>query len=184
MARARDTQRQKVYNAENFLQRRGPRYETVAEMQVYVDKLVASAWFRRRWPRTAGGGIEVRDGRGRSRACATTDWAQRIIKMPRWSRSKSVVLHEVAHHCADEAHGVRDVAAHGWQFAATLLELVTHEMGVEAGKGLKESYKAKKVRHKAPRKRRPLTEAEKAVLRDRMAVARAAKAAKVDSVKA
>lgn len=182
MARARDTQRSRLYASENFLQSRGPRYETVDEMQAYVDRLLRSAWFKRRWPRTAGGGIEVRDGRGRSRACATTDWAQRIIKMPRWSRSQAVVLHEIAHHCTDEAHGVRDVAAHGWQFAATLLELVTHEMGAEAGQDLRASYKAKNVRHKAPRKRKPLTDEQRAVLRERMAVARAAKAAKVHSV--
>jgi hypothetical protein len=105
-----------------------------------------------------------------------------VIKMPLWSRSKAVIIHEIAHHCSDEAHGTRDVAAHGWQFAATLLELVTHEMGADIGTELKASYKAKKVRHKAPRQRAPITDEQRAVLIERMAVARAARAAKVQSM--
>ena len=178
MIRARDSQRQKLYNAERFLQDFGPRYETVPEIQAYVDHLLSSAWFRRRWPRTARKGIAVHDGRGRSRAVAETIWGVNVIKMPLWSRSKSIIIHEIAHHCSDEAHGLRDVAAHGWQFAGTLLELVTHEMGAEIGSELKESYKEGKVRYKAPRQRKPLTPQQRDVLVQRMATARLAKEAK------
>lgn len=178
MSRARDSQRQRVYDAEKFLQDVGPRMETVAEIQAYVDHLLSSAWFRRRWPRVARKGIEVRDGRGRRRAVAETIWGVNLIRMPAWSRSKAVILHEVAHHCTDEAHGLRDVAAHGWQFAGTLLELVTHEMDDVYGMHLKDRYKAEKVRFKAPRRRKPLTEEQRAVLVQRMAIARAAKEAK------
>jgi putative metallohydrolase (TIGR04338 family) len=182
MGRARDSQRSKVYRAEGFLQKKGPRYETVAEMQAYVDKLTQSAWFRRRWPRLARNGIEVRDGRGRRIACAQTSWGRAIIKMPLWSRSEAVILHEVAHHCTDEGYGTAmDIPWHGWQFASTLHELVAHKMGKEIGDDLKKSFRECKVKFRAPRKKRPLTDVEKEVLRERMAVARAAKAAKVDS---
>jgi len=180
MERARDSQRSKVYRSERFLQVGGNRYETVSEMQAYVDKLVQSAWFRRRWPTLTRNGIEVRDGRGRRIACAERSWGRLIIRMPMWSRSEAVILHEVAHHCSDEAHGTMGVAAHGWQFASTLHELVAHKMGKEKGDALKKSFRENKVKFRAPRKSRPLTEAEKDVLRQRMVVARAAKASGVD----
>jgi Spy/CpxP family protein refolding chaperone len=99
-----------------------------------------------------------------------------LIKMPTWSRSKAVIIHEIAHHCADEAYGVSDVAAHGWQFAATFLELATHELGAESGDALKKSFKEHRVRYRAPRQRKPLTPEQRAVLVERMAAARDAKA--------
>ncbi len=184
VARARDSQRQKVYSAESFLHGGSAweRFETVAEMQAFVDDVLGSAWFRRRWPQVARRGIEVRDGRGRGRACAQVIWGTLVIKMPVWSRSRAIVLHEISHHCADEVHGITDVAAHGWQFAATLLELVAHEMGAMWGDELKKSYKARKVRYKAPRSRKPLTEEQRAVLVERLARARAVSAERIQSM--
>ncbi|MEZ5848208.1 MAG: hypothetical protein R3C70_15780 [Geminicoccaceae bacterium] len=44
---------------------------------------------------------EVTDGRGRRHACGS----RAVIKLPRWARTKAVVLHECAHGLAADAHG-------------------------------------------------------------------------------
>ena len=171
-----------MYRAERLIWKHGEKFQTVGEMQVYVDKVMSSAWFKRRWPYVARGGITVLDGRGRRSACAQDLWGVGMaIKMPTWSRSEPVILHEIAHHCADEIHG-SNAPGHGWGFTSTFLELITHEMGPDVGDELKQSFKEHNVRFRAPRAKRKLTEEQREVLRERMAVARAAKAARLDSV--
>ena len=49
---------------------------------------------------------EVTDGRGRRHACGS----RQTIKLPRWARTRPVVLHECAHGLADDKHGPRFVA--------------------------------------------------------------------------
>lgn len=48
---------------------------------------------------------EVTDGRGRRHACGSRE----VIKLPRWSRTRPVVLHECAHGLAADKHGPRFV---------------------------------------------------------------------------
>lgn len=55
----------------------------------------------------------VTDGRGRRHACGSRE----VIKLPRWARTRAVVLHECAHGMADDQHGPRFVAIY-----AALLE--------------------------------------------------------------
>lgn len=50
----------------------------------------------------------VTDGRGRRHACGSRE----VIKLPRWSRTTAIVLHECAHGMADDQHGPRFVAAY------------------------------------------------------------------------
>jgi hypothetical protein len=51
---------------------------------------------------------EVGDGRGRRHACGSRD----TIRLPRWARTRAVVLHECAHGMADDQHGPQFVAAY------------------------------------------------------------------------
>ncbi|MEZ5825290.1 MAG: hypothetical protein R3C97_11295 [Geminicoccaceae bacterium] len=44
---------------------------------------------------------DVTDGRGRRHACGSRE----VIKLPRWARTRAVVLHECAHGLAADAHG-------------------------------------------------------------------------------
>jgi len=164
---ARDSQRSKVYTAEGAIRGMGETLPQVDDMQAYVDRLVKYAWFRRRYP--AVNKINVRDGRGQRNAIAK--WGN-IIAMPKWSRREPIVLHEVAHHCTDSVYGKRGVAAHGWQFAATFLELVRYAMGEEAAKALRASYREHKVRYAEPRKGKTLTEAQRKEAVDRLTAAR------------
>lgn len=173
MPRERDSQRQKLYNAEDFLRTEGKKMPTVPEIEAYVQDLVSSAWFRKRYPSLAHTGIKVGDGRRRSTACAS--WLRRQISMPKWSRVESIVLHEVAHLCTNEIHGTL-VASHGWQFASILVELVQHQMGKRAADGLKESFRNHRVRYTAPRKRQStMTPEERQKRSERLSAAREAR---------
>lgn len=159
----RDTQRQKLYRAEEVLRRDGApgaeRFGSVTEMQAFVDKLVTYAWWKRAFPYDRH--ITVKDGRGRRSACG--DPVFREISMPTWSRTKAVLLHEVAHVVAP-----RDVAWHGWEFAEVYLKLVQHCLGADEAKALKASFKQHHVRYTKPRAKRELTHQERALLRTRM----------------
>ncbi len=50
----------------------------------------------------------VTDGRGRRHACGSRE----AIKLPRWARTRAVVLHECAHGLARDMHGPEFVAAY------------------------------------------------------------------------
>lgn len=51
---------------------------------------------------------EVTDGRGRRHACGS----RAVIKLPRWARTRPVVLHECAHGLAPDKHGPRFMAVY------------------------------------------------------------------------
>ena len=51
---------------------------------------------------------KVEDGRGRRHAAGS----RAAIKLPRWARTRAVVLHECAHGMADDQHGPGFVAAY------------------------------------------------------------------------
>lgn len=179
----RDSQRQKLYDAERAaLDVKGltmKRWETVPEMQAYVNKLLDSAWFKRHWPRKGGSEgiwlgangfvfapkVEVRDGRGHRRAT----YGGGVIQMPKWARKEWVMLHELAHYVTPQR------PAHGWQFAANYLLLVQHQLGKEAADALRAKFKFFRVRYTKPRAKRPMTEEQKQVLRERLVKARAAR---------
>ena len=169
----RDSQRQKVYDSEDVL---GPvewpgqeHFVTVSEMQSYVDRLIASAWFQRRWKIRA---VEVRDGRGR-RSAASNDRGG-YITMPVGMRYEEVVLHEIAHQIVGRTIGHRNVQAHGREFCQVLLELVGHKLGADAKRALKSEFQRRKVKHTKARK--PMGAEQRAAAAERLAVARAAKA--------
>ena len=144
MARPRDRQRQKIYTAEHGVT--GSKlFKTVAEMQAFVDKLLAEAWTRRRFGNRK---IEVRDGRGRSRAGGSPNgW----ITLPLWARTSLTICHELAH-----ALGTHGEEAHGPEFTRRLLELVSHVMGDQAGATLRQRYVELRVKIGPPLKLRDL----------------------------
>lgn len=99
-ARPRDFQRARVYRWERVC----VHSDTAPAMsldecralveQVYVDRERPGR--RRSWsPPT------VTDGRGRRHAGGSRE----VIKLPRWSRRRTIVLHECAHGLSDDGHG-------------------------------------------------------------------------------
>lgn len=144
MSAPRDTQRSKVYAAENVVYPKSPEGLTVAEVQEFVTKVVRSSWWADRYPT---GLVAVNDGRGRRSACAI---GRVEISIPRWARSRHVVLHELAHIAMTRLHGSR-VADHGWEFCSAELALVRRFIGVAAHDALRDSFRAHGVRYTAPR---------------------------------
>jgi putative metallohydrolase (TIGR04338 family) len=182
--RPRDNQRQKLYNAENLVfnlgkdPRAGRHLQTIDEIQAYLDKLVDSAWFKRRWgagvySNRHGRSYRIGDGRGARRATG----GMFTLTYPRWSRHEAIVLHELAHHIVERMHGSNREPWHGWVFASIFLELIEHQLGKETADQLKAAMRSKNVRFTKPRKRAPLSEERKAELREQLARARAARAA-------
>lgn len=179
MKRERDSQRSKVYAAERAsIQGMGRRGMTIEECQEYVNRVTHTKWFVGRWG--TGWRVKVKHGRNGGTAYGGS-WGYMTLGV--WARCEPVILHELAHHIVTDTYG-EYVAWHGWQFAETFLALVKHHMGAEAADALKAAYKEHNVKFRKPRKRKPLTEEQKEVLRKRLAVARAAKAAGVHSKEA
>lgn len=170
----RDSQRSKLYAAEreafvDHMQKIELDQCVEIVERVFTSKRVKDAydpfWTRR---------TIVDDGRGCRRAIS---FGGRIT-LPKWSRMKWVVLHEMAHEIRAFRRKDRFVAeaAHGWQYTATYLDLVMWFMGSEAHDKLKAAFRKHKVKFSKPRTGRVLSAEEKQVLRDRLAAARAAKA--------
>jgi len=148
---ASDPQRARVYEAEQLLARlvdRRDEYPLAAafgsrvavpddrkfgdleSVQRYVDGVLALAWVRRTAPDRAAVPVRVRARRGAARA--EYDFATHVIAVPphrvggRWAMRELVVLHELAHHLADEP-------GHGPAFVGRLLDLIDGMVGAEAG---------------------------------------------------
>ncbi len=148
----RDSQRAKVYDAENLVHRifdrsaefpvvevAGSRltlpverhFATLESVQAYVDAVLAAAVVRARWPR-ADLSVAVRERNGQQQ----TDY-QRLtatLAVPlhagnrAWALRELVVLHELAHHLAD----ADDEEAHGPAFTERLIALTGEIVGEEA----------------------------------------------------
>ncbi|MEH3139413.1 MAG: TIGR04338 family metallohydrolase [Mycobacterium kyogaense] len=147
---SRDTQRAKVYAAEQFVRTMfdraaerntrvvdffgtqltlppEARFASVESVQAYVDDVLSLPAVRAAWP--DAGALRVRSRRG-----ATAAHFERIddvatIAVPdngsRWALRELVVLHEIAHHLCDVE------PAHGPEFVATLRDLAAAVMGPE-----------------------------------------------------
>jgi putative metallohydrolase (TIGR04338 family) len=150
MTKPRDSQRSRVYTSDYALHEITPRLETIAEINAFVAAVLNKAPIQRRYGDHLKGTITVHDGRGRRAACGGRDY----IKMPAWSRSQALVLHEVAHVIIQRRHGDR-VAAHGREFCAVYLDLVRFGIGVEAHDALKGFFQANRVRFRPKRGAEP-----------------------------
>lgn len=138
----RDSQKQKLYDAEGMTkwkinpQNLNPRFNSIEEIQRFVNKLTSSAWFKRRWGDRNIIVVELNRG--------YTAYARfSSIHLPRWAWNSTVVLHEVAHIATGHNRG----PSHGRFFARTFLELVGHILGPEVRKILKEEYKKYRVKY-------------------------------------
>lgn len=163
-----DSQRSRLYAAEMVIRDDGFKFETVEQMQAYVDKLTASAWWTRRYRRRH---IIVKPGFGHRRATGSA-WG--VVQMPIWARCEAVLLHEVSHvvTCGDDS-----VPYHGREFAQAYLELVSHKMGKECASKLKASFQSHKVRFRKKRAAGSMSDEQRAAAIERLRIARETKAA-------
>ncbi|MTD13822.1 TIGR04338 family metallohydrolase [Nakamurella sp. YIM 132087] len=150
-ASTRDSQRSRVYDAQHLVQRlldrsadhpvvevAGSRitlpverhFGAVADVQAYLDRVLALGWVRSTWPRAALP-VGVRERAGHTQA--HYEFAGATIALPpyragsAWALRELVVLHELAHHLTGPGP-----AHHGEEFLACYLELVDALIGTEA----------------------------------------------------
>jgi putative metallohydrolase (TIGR04338 family) len=151
MPEIRDAQRGLVYDAEHLVHRLldrsaefpvielagsritlpvERRFASLDAVQHYLDRVRALPSVARRWPRAALP-VTARERQGQGRAHYERPVA--VIAVPgvthgsQWALRELVVLHELAHHLADDAE-----PAHGGAFVARLVELAEIVMGAEA----------------------------------------------------
>jgi putative metallohydrolase (TIGR04338 family) len=147
----RDTQRSLVYDAEHLVHRlldrsadfpvidvAGSRLTLPVErrfaaldgVQRYLDRVLHLPAVAQRWPRAAVP-VTARERRGSSRA--HYERAGAVVAVPgatagsQWALRELVLLHELAHHLADDVE-----PAHGGAFVERMVELVDVVMGPEA----------------------------------------------------
>lgn len=142
MSRPRDFQRARLYRAETLAwgtallalqpnRRRTPwALPTVKDCQAVVNHITESLGVLP---------IEVRDGRSRKTAAARR--SERAIFLPRWSRTRPVIMHEVAHILRAD-----NTPAHGAEFARCYLDLVSWFVGDNEAAVLEMAFENGKVR--------------------------------------
>jgi putative metallohydrolase (TIGR04338 family) len=163
---ARDSQRSKVYAAEEFVRtlfdraaEHGSgaveffgtrltlppegRFGSVAAVQRYIADVLAHPAVSARWP--CPGPLTVRSRRAATAAHYENHDGTGVIAVPvhvraDWAMRELVVLHEVAHHLC------RAEPAHGPEFVATFGELAGLVMGPEVGHVLRVVYEKEGVR--------------------------------------
>ena len=137
MKTIRDSQRSKVYCAENVIS--GKRFDDIKELREYVKRICNSSF----WKKLNGyPSVLVQDGRRRRKACAYDRYS---ISMPVWARSEAVTLHELAHTLVN--FNKKPVADHGREFVKMFLKLVHHYMGKEEYILLRDSFKEHNVKY-------------------------------------
>jgi putative metallohydrolase (TIGR04338 family) len=163
---ARDSQRSKVYAAEDFVRtlfdraaEHGSRavdffgtqltlppegrFGSVASVQRYVDDVLALPAVRQRWPGVSP--LKVRARRAATAAHYESGDGTGVIAVPdrdtaNWALRELVVLHEVAHHLCEAE------PPHGPGFVATICTLTELVMGPELGHVLRVVYAKEGVR--------------------------------------
>jgi hypothetical protein len=120
-ARARDFQRQRLYDWENarfaaIIDSRAPKLD-MGECAALV-RIACRAFKLHALP-------QVTDGRGARRASGSP----RRVKLPKWARSPHVVLHETAH--AITRYHLPRSSAHGAEFCGMYAELLARFCGYQ-----------------------------------------------------
>ncbi|MGE2814835.1 TIGR04338 family metallohydrolase [Mycobacterium heidelbergense] len=156
----RDSQRSKVYAAEEFVRtlfdraaEHGSsvveffgtqltlppeaRFGSVASVQRYVDEVLALPSVRQRWSEVSP--LRVRTRRAATAAHYENHDGAGVIAVPDrdtadWALRELVVLHEVAHHLCQEQ------PPHGPEYVATICTLTELVMGPEVGHVLRVVY--------------------------------------------
>jgi putative metallohydrolase (TIGR04338 family) len=133
----------KVYIAEDSLKwSKDPKFNDLPETKKYIEGVMASPFWREHFKGVNL--LKLGDGRRRAHPCGGPWWGYDGIslKLPRFSRTKMIVLHEMA-------HGVqpRDTAWHGPEFCQIYVALVYRFMGFDRGEELRKAFVAADIKH-------------------------------------
>jgi putative metallohydrolase (TIGR04338 family) len=189
MPSKRDSQKQRVYTAEQYVRvfhdiPIGNESMTTKERCDLARKFVKQVCKRKYITRkygTAGicapPSVQLSPGNTRRWAHAYGGYLIELPKSGHWGFTQLVVLHELAHIFERRQYKYK-YAGHDWTFAAIFLDLVRNVMGRTVHDALKASFKENKVRTK-PKGKRNLSPEQREAARQRMAKARAVRAEKM-----
>ena len=150
----RDSQCGRLYQAEGEVKAvMRDVFPNVGQIQAFVDEILRSHWLQSHFGTRMLAPITVLNGHGQRDATAHHFMSE--IRMPRGTRSKFIVLHEVAHILTDRLYGQDVTEAHGPQFATLELMVVGHFLGKEDVLDLLAAFAKWGVAH-SYRKRRKL----------------------------
>lgn len=140
----KDAQRQRVYDSEYrtacLVGHKGKQFGAIEELVAYVNELLASEWWRQRFPHVDHCDIiETNCGHAWAR-CAFNQIG--FPKNDTYFRTEKTVLHELAHIVVKNPQ-----PGHGPLFARVYLDLVAHRLGAEWAEELERQYKRHKVRY-------------------------------------
>lgn len=151
MSRAKDMQKTRVYASEHFGQRsakwtkiltNGKKYSTgnvhIEACQQYVDWILGSAWFQRRWG--TGWRVDVVQKSGGSAYGGSRGHKRGRMTLPVFARSEPVILHELAHVLTNHD---QLIAHHGPEFCGVYLELVRYAVGKEAAAQVRSQFQTR-----------------------------------------
>jgi putative metallohydrolase (TIGR04338 family) len=132
----RDSQKAKLYDAENAFRRCNKdinrEFDSIAEIERYANKWLRSAWVVRRWGKQPH--ITIVEITGDT---ATSIRGQDKISLPRaWAWNEVVVLHELCH----IVHAYNGGTSHGRYYARCFLEAIGHRFGASSKKALRRGY--------------------------------------------
>lgn len=138
--RDRDNQRTRLYKAESVIRKsQSDKYAkyldgSIPSCQEYVNALLKTAWFSRRWMVKY---VNVKSGKGARGGING-------MSLGKWARCEAVILHELAHNLVPRS--CPTASAHGPEFAGVFHYLVQQVMSKEEALKLKASFKENKVR--------------------------------------
>jgi hypothetical protein len=125
--RARDSQRQKVYEWGWAMAKLAPGCENMMSLEA-TEAYVAQVWR----DYTDSQPPRITDGRGKRLASG----GMYHIALPTWARNPATILHEVSHSLVERLHTGVDHAWHGPEYARCLLELYARYLKVPKSKAI------------------------------------------------
>lgn len=129
----RDSGRQKQYRAEWESIDKSRGIPSEKEAQRYVDRLIQTKWWQRRWPEVRRIMVSYNPRLHGGIAYGGLSY----IELGGYGRREMVLLHEVAHIVTP----IRGCKPHGPAFARNLLALVRMKLGEDAESQLREGYR-------------------------------------------
>lgn len=154
----RDSQRQKVFDAEETLVRLLPscKLDSFDSTCDYIMTTTNTRWWKTRCPRRAS---QIRVERARSDSCTSLSFFDGEIRLAQCHYDKITILHELCHllipwHCA----------SHGREFCKTMLEMTGRFISPGAKGMLRAEYRKRGVKWCA---RKNISAAQRAAMAER-----------------
>lgn len=175
MTRARDSQRSRLYAAEwECFGWPKMEFKSMDELTAYLWKVLSNRHVQNKYKiaRQLVDGViplKISNGSWARRAWARTEDGFMWVSFPRSSRTKHVVLHEIAHLITPA-----DASPHGREFCQVYLHLVKLFFGKETQDKFKAGMKKHKCKYSKPHTRwkNPLSQEEKDVMLARLIAGR------------